>query len=58
MKSLCLGYVSDPDSYSFQGSFYQHGLTIIKTWVSNYINYKDKIIDQFPNFNNATIEAW
>ena len=37
---------------------YQHGLTLISAWMSNYNHYKvwDEITYPFPNFNNATIE--
>ena len=40
--------------------FYQHDLTSITPWISNYIHYKvwDEITYPFPNFNGATIEVW
>ena len=33
---------------------YWHGLTLILTWISNYIHYKvqDEIAYPFPNFNH------
>ena len=52
--------------------FYQHTLTSIPTWISNYTHYKvwdeiiytfsnskeyDEIIYPFPNFNGATVEV-
>ena len=41
------------------GPFYQHGLTLIPTWISNYIHYKlwDEITYPFLNFNDATVEV-
>ena len=41
------------------GPFYQHGLTLIPAWISNYIHYKewDEITYPFLNFNGATIEV-
>ena len=40
--------------------FYQHGLTLIPTWISNHIPSKvwDGITYPFPNFNGATVEVW
>ena len=37
--------------------FYEQGLTLIPTWLSNYIHYKvwDEITDPFLNFNGATV---
>ena len=42
------------------GPFYQHGLTLIPIWISNYIQYKvwDEITYPFPNFNGANIGIW
>ena len=39
--------------------FYWHGLTLIPTWISNYIHYKvwDEITYPFLNFNGATVEV-
>ena len=39
---------------------YWHGLTLIQTWISNYIHYKvwDDIAYTFPNFNGTTVEVW
>ena len=41
-------------------TFYEHGLTLILTWISNYIHYNvwDEIISPFPNFNDETVEVW
>ena len=37
---------------------YYHGLTLIPTWMSNYIRYKgwDEIACPFPNSNGAIVE--
>ena len=37
----------------------QHGLTLIPTWISNYIHYKlwDEITYPFLNFNGASVEV-
>ena len=42
------------------GSFYYHGLTLIPSWICNYIHYDvwDEITYPFPNFNGATIVVW
>ena len=39
--------------------FYQHGLTLIPTWIINYIHYKvmDEIAYPFLNLNGATVEV-
>ena len=39
--------------------FYLHGLTLIRAWISNYINYKvwGEITYRFINFNGATVEV-
>ena len=41
------------------GPFYEHGLTLIPAWMSNYIHYTvwDEITYQFLNFNGATVEV-
>ena len=41
------------------GPFYQHGLTLIPAWISDYIHYKvwDEITYQFLNFNDETVEV-
>ena len=43
--------VSDP--------LYQHGLTLIPAWISNYTHYNvwDEITYPFLNFNGATAEV-
>ena len=43
-----------------RGLFYQHVLTLIPMWISNYIHYElwDKITYPFPNFNCAAVEVW
>ena len=35
------------------GPFYQHGLTLIPAWISNYIHYNvwDEVTYPFLNFN-------
>ena len=40
--------------------FYEHGLTLILAWKSNYIHYKmyDKIIYPLPNFNGTIVAVW
>ena len=41
------------------GPFYQHGLTLISAWISNYVTYKvwDEITYPFLNFNGCTVEV-
>ena len=41
------------------GPFYQHGLTLIPAWISNYMANKvwDEITYPFLNFNGATVEV-
>ena len=43
-----------------RGSFYEHGLTLIPVWISNYIYYKlwDEIIYPFLNFNGCNVEVY
>ena len=43
-----------------RGPFYLYGLTLILSWISNYIHYNvwEEIIYQFPNFNGCTVEVW
>ena len=40
--------------------FYEHGLTLIRAWISNYIQYKvwGEITYPFPDFNGCTVEVW
>ena len=40
------------------GPFYQHGLTLISAWMSNYIHHKvwDEIAYVFLNVNGATVD--
>ena len=42
------------------GPFYQHGLTSIPEWTSNYIHYKtwDKITFSFPNIPATEVWEW
>ena len=49
----------DAGSANFCGRFYQHGLTLIPAWISNYIHYDvwDEITYPFLNFNVATVEV-
>ena len=49
----------DNEQLVFSGLFYQHGLTLIPSWISNYIHYKvwDEIIYPFLNFNGWTVEV-
>ena len=39
--------------------FYEHGVTLIPAWISNYIHCKvwDEITYPFLNFNGATVEV-
>ena len=39
--------------------FYEHGLTLIRTWICNHIHYKvwDEITYPFLNFNGVTVEV-
>ena len=41
-------------------TFYQHGLTLIPAWISNYTHHKvcNKITYPFPCFNCCTVEVW
>ena len=41
------------------GPFYQHGLTLIPAWISNYTHYNvwDEITYPFLNFNGGTVEV-
>ena len=43
-----------------QRPFYEHAITSIPEWISNYIHYKvwDEITYTFPNSNDATVEVW
>ena len=43
-----------------QRPFYEHGLTLIPGWISNYIFWivLDEITYPFPNINGATVEVW
>ena len=53
MKYELLNYLN------ITGPFYQHGLTLIPAWISNYIHYKvwDEIIYPFLNFNGVNFEV-
>ena len=44
----------------YRGPFYQHGLTLISAWKSNYIHsiVLDQITYTFPNFSDYTVEVW
>ena len=46
-------------NFSTWGPFYQHGLTFIPAWISNYIHYNvwDEITYPFLNFNGCTVEV-
>ena len=46
-------------SFVTSGPFYQHGLTLISAWISNYTHYNvwDEITYPFLNFNGATVEV-
>ena len=43
----------------FCGPFYKHGLTLIPSWISNYMPREvwDEIIYPFLNFNGCTVEV-
>ena len=45
--------------YDSWGPFYQHGLTLIPAWISNYVHYRlyDEITYRFLNFNGCTVEV-
>ena len=49
---------SGPMGYVVWGPFY-YGLTLIPTWISNYIHHKmwDEITYPFLSFNGATVEV-
>ena len=53
-KSASSGHVE-----TYWGPLYLHGLTVIPTWMSNYIYHKvwDEITHPFPNFNGCTVEV-
>ena len=44
--------------FVFCSPFYLHGLTLIQTWINNYIHYDvwDEIAYPFINFNGRTVE--
>ena len=54
---LCLRWVC---IITAGGSFYQHGLTVISTWIRNHMFLKvwDEITYPFLNFNSAAVEVW
>ena len=58
--TCCLAAITGTTILITWGSFYQHGLTLISAWISNYIHYKvwDGIIYPFRNFNGCTVEVW
>ena len=43
-----------------KGPLYEHRLTLISAWISNYFHYNvwDEITYLFPNFNGCTVEVW
>ena len=45
--------------YNCSSPYYQHGLTLIPTWICDHIHYKlwDEITYSFLHFNGATIEV-
>ena len=49
-----------PPLDSYQGLFYLHQLTLILTWISNFMFYKvwDEITYSFLNFNSETVDMW
>ena len=53
-----LGFAIKVDSKT-SSPFYEHGLTLIPAWISNYIHYKvwDEITYPFLNFNGCTVEV-
>ena len=44
----------------YWGLFYQYGLTLTLTCISNYIHYRvwNEVNYPFPNFNGCTTEVW
>ena len=56
---MSLGNTSS-QKYSQQGSFYQHGLTLLPAWINNYINYEMwyEITYPFPNFIGRAVLFW
>ena len=48
-----------PSNRAARALFYQHGLTLILAWISNYIHYKlwGEITYPFLNFNGCTVEV-
>ena len=66
MKRTRLGYwIARPVTASVKYSstrdpFNQHWVTLIPSWISDYIHFKvwGEINYPFPNFNGATVEVW
>ena len=59
-KSFALGNRCGADVFFWASSpFYQHGLTLIPAWISNYMPSEvwDEIIYPFLNFNGCTVEV-
>ena len=55
--------ISVNDALSHQlssGAPFTNGLTLIPTWIRNYIHYSmwDEITYPFPNFNDGIVEVW
>ena len=59
VKTRIDGLPTREDITEFRGPFYQHGLTLIPTWVSNYMSSKvwGEITCPFLNFNGWTVEV-
>ena len=43
-----------------RGPFYQHGLTLISAWISNYISSKvwEEITYPFQNISRTPVDVW
>ena len=52
--------LAQPVCCGISSPFYQHGLTLIPAWISNYVHCKmwDEITYPSPNFNGCTVEVW
>ena len=56
-KILCITILQHSAKYCW-ALFYQHGLTLILAWISNYTHYNvwNQTTYPFLNFNGATVE--
>ena len=52
-------YCKFPVARVSRDPFYLDGITLVPTWMNNYIQFKmcDELIYPFPNVNGATVEV-